>query len=166
MRRPSAAMVVAITALVSSLTGGAIAATVITSSSIKDGTIQLRDISPAARAALKGQRGPQGIDGLQGTPGAIGSAGASGVAGANGGFDPAKVTYVTSGQLSLASGNLGTATATCPAGTKVIGGGHLSSIANAGISEPLFDGTAWLVAVDNESGVTVLNSAFAVCAAP
>jgi hypothetical protein len=44
----------------------ATAAFVVTSKNIKNGTIQLVDISPRAKAALHGRRGPQGPKGVPG----------------------------------------------------------------------------------------------------
>jgi hypothetical protein len=46
--------------------GGSAAAFVVTSKNIKNGTIQLVDISPKAKKALRGQRGVQGPQGPQG----------------------------------------------------------------------------------------------------
>jgi hypothetical protein len=45
--------------------GGATAAFVVTSKNIKNGTIQLVDISAKAKKALRGQRGPRGPQGIQ-----------------------------------------------------------------------------------------------------
>jgi Collagen triple helix repeat (20 copies) len=59
-------------------------ATLITSKQIKDRTIQTRDISLQARAALKGERGPQGPQGAPGANGAQGNQGAQGAAGPQG----------------------------------------------------------------------------------
>jgi hypothetical protein len=81
---------VAVTALVCSTGATAITSALITSSQIKDGTIQLRDLSPAARVALRGQRGPEGPEGPagergpQGLPGATGPMGPTGLAGRDG----------------------------------------------------------------------------------
>src|SRR5262249_44963770 len=57
------------------LGGTAVAATLITSKQIKNGTIQTKDISRKARNALKGQQGPRG---LQGPPGSVTGATAGG----------------------------------------------------------------------------------------
>jgi len=46
----------------------AVAAGLITSKQIKDGTIQVKDINKEARASLKGTAGAQGARGLTGTP--------------------------------------------------------------------------------------------------
>lgn len=85
--RPSGSMLVAVIALVMALTGSAVAASLITSKQIKNGTIQTVDISKKAKKALKGARGktgPAGPQGAQGLPGAKGADGAAGTPGAKG----------------------------------------------------------------------------------
>jgi hypothetical protein len=73
----SPAMVVALAALFVSLAGNATAVTVslVTSKQIKDNTIQVRDLAPAAGTALRGRRGPAG------PPGPTGPRGSTGVTG-------------------------------------------------------------------------------------
>src|ERR1700709_154726 len=66
-RRVSPALVVAAVAVVLAGTGSAVAASIITSKDIKDGTIKLADISKSARKSLAGKVGPQGASGLNGT---------------------------------------------------------------------------------------------------
>jgi hypothetical protein len=77
-------MIIALIALVLAASGSAVAASIITSAQIKNGTIQLRDINSKARKALKGQTGPQGPAGAKGAPGAKGATGATGTTGARG----------------------------------------------------------------------------------
>jgi Collagen triple helix repeat (20 copies) len=79
--RPSGSMVVALIALVVATTGSAVAASLITSAQIKNGTIQTKDISKKALKALKGK---QGATGAAGAAGAAGPAGAQGPRGAQG----------------------------------------------------------------------------------
>ena len=93
-RRVSPAFVVGMIALSIALGGGtAIAAGLVTSAQIKNGTIQMIDIDPETKKALKGHRGatgaqgPQGAQGLvgqQGPAGATGNTGATGAPGAKG----------------------------------------------------------------------------------
>jgi hypothetical protein len=67
----------------------------------------------------------------RGTAGASRSAGGTGANGANGadgGFDPNKVSYVTGPATTIPANDIGTATATCPSNTIVIGGGFYTSI--------------------------------------
>jgi len=77
--RPSPATVIACAALLVSLSGNAAAFSgLITGKNIKDGTIQLVDLSPSARKALEGQRGPRGLEGSRGRRGPAGPAGGTG----------------------------------------------------------------------------------------
>jgi hypothetical protein len=83
LRRPSPALVLAIIALILATSGTSIAGTqvvnrLITSRQIKDGSIQLRDLSPRARRVLKGNRGLRGVPGRQGTAGTSGAKGDKG----------------------------------------------------------------------------------------
>ena len=56
--------VIAALAVALGITSGASAAFVVTSKNIRNGTIQLVDISPRAKAGLRGRRGPQGRPGI------------------------------------------------------------------------------------------------------
>jgi hypothetical protein len=60
--------------------------TLITSKQIKDGTIQLRDMAPATRGALRGIEGPPGVIGPRGLTGLQGPPGPAGKS-----FDPYKI---------------------------------------------------------------------------
>jgi Collagen triple helix repeat (20 copies) len=80
-RRFTPGLVVAMIALAVALSGSAMAAGLVTSAQIKNGTIRLIDLHPSTQDALEGKRGPAGP---QGTTGAQGPQGARGVAGANG----------------------------------------------------------------------------------
>jgi hypothetical protein len=82
-KRLSPATGIALLALFVALGGTATAAALITGAQIKNGSIQVIDLSAKARAALKGQRGPRGATGpagAQGLAGAQGPAGASATA--------------------------------------------------------------------------------------
>jgi hypothetical protein len=163
---PAPATVVAAIALFVALSGGAVAATLVTgadiknntvgSADIRNGTITLRDISPSTRTALAGRPGPRGIPGPQGIPGSQG---------APGGFNPAKVTYVVGPSQSLFPGDIVTVEALCPAGQRAIGGGHFS-IGNNFTSATIPGGGGWQVSVGNDTSIEITASAFAVCAAP
>jgi hypothetical protein len=149
--RVSPAMVVALVSLFVALSGVAAAGTValINGSQIKNHTIGLSKLTPAAIAALHGRPGP---------------------AGPAGGFDPNKVTYVqgttTTVQPFSSSGAAVTLTATCPAGSKAIAGGGFTSIAIVGASLASADGTSWSVIVINPYSNPLDGLfAFAVCAA-
>jgi hypothetical protein len=74
-RRVSPSLVVAIVAVVLAGAGSAVAARLITGKQIKNGTIQLVDLSPSAREQLSGARGPRGGVGPQGSQGPAGTPG-------------------------------------------------------------------------------------------
>jgi hypothetical protein len=116
MPRPSPALAVACIALFASLAGNAIAVThsLVTSKDIKDGTIQLVDLSPSARAALRGQRGPIGPQGPEGRQGLQGPQGPAG--------QPADPTQLAALQTRVAK--------ICATG-KVVNYAYLTSLYNA-----------------------------------
>jgi hypothetical protein len=127
--RPNPSMVVAFIALVVASGGTAVAATLITSKQVKDGTIQLVDISKAAKASLKGNAGASGAPGAAGAQGPQGPQGIAGPAG------PVNVLYQDGAPVvgTASTDELLEATATCPAGQVAIGGGTITS---AGIDVP------------------------------
>jgi hypothetical protein len=91
--------------------GGSAAAFVVTSKNIKNGTIQLVDISPRAKKALRGQRGfqgPQGPPGIQ------------------------AITEVQGPPTDVPAGQIGSALAACPEGQQPITGGFESLSAGTG----------------------------------
>jgi hypothetical protein len=90
--KPSGSLAVAFIALLVAMSGSAVAASLITSKQIKDGTIQVKDISKTARAqltakasaGLPGPQGPAGSQGPKGDGGAQGEKGATGQQGVPG----------------------------------------------------------------------------------
>ncbi|MEY2513927.1 MAG: hypothetical protein QOJ89_1285 [bacterium] len=103
------------------------AAKLITSADIKNGTIQLVDISTKARTSLAGATGATGSAGAKGATGAPGGAGAKGDTGATG--------------ATGATGTTGAAGATGPQGPQGAGGAAGSAGSNgtpgaAGVSGP------------------------------
>lgn len=75
-------LVAAAVLVVVAMSGSAVAASLITSKQIADGTIKLKDINKKTRAKLKGESGPQGPQGVQGPKGDQGAPGpATGPAG-------------------------------------------------------------------------------------
>jgi hypothetical protein len=163
-------LVIACLALLVSTAGGAYAgaSSLIGSKQIKDHSVQYVDLSKKAAAKLRGQRGPrgyQGPQGLTGSQGAPGLNGSQGAPGLNGGFDPNKLNYVTGPDTVIPAGELGGASAACPAGSKVLGGGFYESIGEAFGSGFTGDGNAWFETVDNISGIDITVNAYAVCAA-
>lgn len=71
--RISPSLVVAVVAVVLASTGSAVAARLITSKDIRNGTIQAADLSRSARDALSSRRGPRGAEGPPGVQGPAGS---------------------------------------------------------------------------------------------
>jgi hypothetical protein len=150
------AIIAAIVAAIISATAATAASTgLITGAQIKNGSVGLVDLSAKAKSALKGQRGPAGP---------AGAAGVQGIQGVAGGFDPAKVTYVTGPTRTFASGDIDFVRATCPANTKVLGGGYFSNIMHVAGSQT-FDGQNWSVLIDNDYAFSIDANAFAICGA-
>lgn len=118
--------------------GSATAAFVVTSKNIKNGTIQLVDISPKAKRALRGQQGPQGPQGIQ------------------------AITEVRSPISAIPPGLSGSATASCPAGQQPISGGFQGDISGMTITASRADPAlrAWVVSARN-SNPTVTGPLFA-----
>ena len=156
------AIIAAVIATVISATAATAASTgLVTGAQIKNGSIGLVDLSKSAKSSLRGQVGPMGPQGPQG-PG--------------GGFDPAKVSYVTGASVVIAPGGSATVTAFCPAGAKVTGGGFLSSVWTGDNpygslystdSGPRADGAGWQVYLYNSASApdNARVNAYAVCAA-
>jgi len=153
-RRPSPAMIVAVVALVSSLTGGAVAATLITSGDIaknavkskhiangkvknkdlKDNTIKTSKVRNGsllsedfqAGQLPAGEQGPKGDKGDTGDPGDPGADGADGATGPPGISGLERIVAPS----ALTSSDK-TVTATCPGDKKVVGtGGEINGAAN------------------------------------
>jgi hypothetical protein len=98
------------------ITGKQIANNSIAGADVKNGSLQSKDLSAKARAALKGAAGPQGAQGPAGPAGPSGAQGAAGAPGVSG-RDVVVETTPTNSDAEK------TALATCPDGKRVIGGG-------------------------------------------
>ena len=168
-KRITPATILAMIALFVALAGTATAGTaLITGAQIKNGSIGLADMSPKAKAALKGARGPQGPAGRMGPMGAAGLAGAQGVQGPAGGFDPNKITYVEGATITIAPQDAQSALVACPAGAKAISGGWVVISGGSEVfgSKSYNSGVSWSVLVWNDSEFTDATvTPFAVCAA-
>ncbi len=155
MQRPSPAMAVAVIALVAAATGGGYAAGgLVTSSSIRNGTIQLNDLSPALQKQVRtpGIRGPQGPIGPQGIAGAPGIA---------------AVEVTTAVSDNGAGAGFRNAVATCPAGKRLIGGGGgVEGVAGPQmtISQPTTDGRWRATGYASTNFGAWQVTAYAVCA--
>jgi hypothetical protein len=123
---------------------------------------------PAGPAGPQGDPGPAGADGAQGPAGPQGDPGADGAQGPQG--DPSISGYeVVRGPTVTGGGGTYTATATCPAGKKVLGGG--GSQGDFGYylddSRPNDDGSGWQVQYSPDSGDLHgggIGEAWAICA--
>jgi hypothetical protein len=167
---PSPGMAVAFIALLVALGGTAFAQTVlprnsvgprqirtnaVTSSEIRDRTIGLGDVSRRARAQLRGQRGPAGPPG---PPGAATTGGGT-----------AALTYVTA-PGTVPAESVTSATATCPAGQRVTGGGvRVDTASDSSVREtyPNINNTAWTARVGNDNLPAqgpAAYTVFAICA--
>jgi collagen triple helix repeat protein len=115
-RRPSGSMVIAIMALVLAMGGSAVAASVITSKQIKDGTIQTKDLSKKALKALKGKIGATGATGAPGPAGPQGPQGAQGVQGLKGDTGARGPSDVYSAADDTGAGDFDSISVTVPEG--------------------------------------------------
>ncbi len=136
------------------------------SSKVKDGSLRVRDFSRATRNALRGPQGPQGAQGPQGPPGPAGGGGGGGAAAVT---ITIAQTQGTVGPVGSDVATRASATAQCPTGYKVTGGGV--SLANAnnpeiaiGYSAPTGNGLSWTAAVDNDTSNPQTFTVYAVCA--
>ena len=151
--RVTPSMVVAMLALVIAVAGTATAASyIITKTS---------QIKPSVRRALKGNRGPRGLQGPQGAQGVQGAQGAPGSTGI------ASITVVdgpSSPYTGFSGGSaVASSTATCPAGSKAVGGAADASTIETSIST--FAGSTTYGAVsDNASNFSGALKAQVYCA--
>jgi hypothetical protein len=101
--------------------GGDVRNNSLTGKDVKNGSLQVGDLSRRARSALRGRRGPRGVPGARGAQGPPGPAGAAGAAG------PRGAAGATNTAIRVGPGSLGTDTAFCAAGERVVGGGGFAS---------------------------------------
>ena len=164
------ANVVASLALFAALGGSSYAAISITGKQVSDGSLSGRDVrngsltgkdvrgrSLLARHFKAGQlpAGPQGAAGPQGPKGDKGDTGSSGISGYQ--------RVVGAGPV-LNAGEHATATASCPAGKKVLGG-SASFDSGLRVDESYASETEWTVVMANPGPGAAGFSAIAFCAA-
>lgn len=137
----------------------ATAAFVVTSANIKNGTIQMADISTKAKRALKGNRGPRGFAGQDGFDGAPGPLGPQGPQGPPGIQRWRIINTSVSVPPNTASGAV---RATCGAGEVAISGGFIFAGFIIG-STPA--GESWIASGFNDVDVPLTLNVYAVCAA-
>lgn len=127
----------------------------VNSPKVRDGSLQAGDFAagtlPRGATGAQGPVGPKGATGANGATGATGATGASGVKGATGatGVTGTAVLFAGNGSSATDATDSKSATATCPAGTKVISGG--GAIVGAGLNSVAIDqdernnATSWKV---------------------
>lgn len=190
IRIPNKATCISIVALVFAVTGTATAAGLITGAQIKNNTvdsIDLRNNTVASQDVKNGSltsldvkdgtlktadfaagqltTGPVGPAGAPGAPGATGAAGPAGPAGASG-VSGLEIVMVSSANDSY---GLKVATASCPTGKRVIGGGGrlVGAPGFVALDESYPLGTTQYRAYGTEINATANNwrvDAFAICA--
>jgi hypothetical protein len=149
-----------VSAVVASTTATAATMALITGAQIKNGSVELVDLSAGAKRALRGKRGERG---RQGPAGPAGATGASGAPGAPGGFDPTKLQYITGPNVTVNPGQTGGAQAACPAGSTAVSGGFAATEGHVAYSETL-GGTFHAISVVNDTSIPVQIHATAMCA--
>jgi hypothetical protein len=96
----------------------------------------------------------------------MGPAGASGGQGPAGGFDPSKLTLVTSPVKNVGPGLVDSQTVSCPAGYVVLSGGYDNISGGTGViftTAPL-PPSSYRVGVTNTGPLTIQLTVYAVCA--
>jgi hypothetical protein len=131
----------------------------VTSVKVKNGSLLAADFKPGQLpAGPRGEKGEKGDAGAQGPKGDKGDTGAAGAPGISG------LQTILGAGVSVDPGQHGSASATCPAGKKVLGGGGGSEgtipITDLG---PINDGT-WIVTARNDTASPVSIKAIAICA--
>jgi hypothetical protein len=175
VKLPKPATIISIVALFISLTSGAYATrqALIGSPQIKDGSIQLVDISAKAKKALKGQRGPRGFRGANGAggtnglPGPQGAQGPQGAPGRDGGFDLSKVYRKGGPAIGIAPGSTASFEARCNPGDVAIEGEWVAdnNIGGKVVSAYLI-GDGFHMEVKNEEPAHITVFVFVTCAKP
>jgi collagen triple helix repeat protein len=139
----------------------------VTSSKVANRTLLAKDFKRGQLPhGIAGPQGLQGIQGLQGVQGLRGPRGLPGDKGDAGSPGISNYQVVTNGPHTLAKGITLTG-ATCPAGTKPLGGGldtYYSPVKTIESSAPT--DTGWTVTVYNpaETDPSVKYNAYAICA--
>jgi hypothetical protein len=162
LRKPTRLVAVSVVTALAVSGSAAVASSVITSANIKNGTIQVKDLSKKARTSLKGKRG---------SPGPAGSAGPQGAAGPPG---PVVLKYVVGPSVASSSVGQKYAATDCPAGFHVVGGGVVNSagtpqtmdVNSSAPTDNNSDGVpddGWFVDVDVLTANSVTIIPYAIC---
>jgi hypothetical protein len=150
------ALIAAVVSAAVAAASGTAATIVVTSKNIKNGTIQIVDISAKAKRAMKGNRGPRGSRGLRGVQGLQGAPGPAGAPG-----PPGVLSLSTAvNSVDVAPNAPGSVTATCPSGQRVVSGGfRFGGIVEQSSSS--LDG--WLIVGFNDLTTPTVLTALAYC---
>lgn len=140
------ALIAGIVAAVVAAASSTAATLVVTSKTIKDGTIQTVDLSAAAKRALKGNRGARGA---AGAPGQTGAQGLQGIQGPPGPAGIQRIKFIVSNPANMSPGQTGTAEASCPAGETAVSGGFALVGADAGVTQSVNLGSKWVAKAEN-----------------
>src|SRR5690348_4225077 len=157
--------VLGVIAVMLAMTGSAVAAAKITGAQIKDGTVTGKDIKNDSLTLSDLSAGA--VNDLAGTPGPAGPQGPAGPPGATVQASPqtSKLTRVQVTYASLGNSFSGGA-ATCPNGSRVVSGGFLHDVPDAGevfASGGAADGTSWIVGAYNYGTTSGTLTVFAYC---
>jgi hypothetical protein len=155
------AIIAAIVSAVVAAASGTAATLVVTSKTIKNGTIQLVDISAAAKKGLRGAKGARGAAGVPGPPGAQGAQGPQGIQGPPG---LQRVRLVTA-LVTMPSPSQRTAEAACAPGEVAVSGGYGLDSADAAVLQSYSNGRSWVVEGENPTPApSAILTAYAYCA--
>jgi hypothetical protein len=155
-------------------------ANAVNSAKVQDGALLRKDFregqllaGPRGSTGATGATGAQGPAGPPGPQGSVGSTGAPGAQGPPGGFDLAKISYVTGPTFAVVPTTTGLVVGNdtpCPTGNKAIGGGYTIFSADAVrvvLSEPSsHPESGWSMGFTNNSAGSVNVRITAVCIAP
>jgi hypothetical protein len=154
------ALIAGVVAAVVAAASGTAAGIVVTSKMIKNGTIQVVDLSAAAKKALKGNRGARGAAGAPGPAGPQGPQGLQGPPGVQ------QLRLVVSPTIAVPPNQLREAQAACPAGEIAVSGGYGLQGDAAAVVQSYGLGAAWSVKAENGFDATAdaQVAAYAYCA--
>jgi len=152
--------VVAVCAIVLSITGSATAAKLITGKQIKNNSLTGQDVKNGSLASADLSAGAR--DALKGNVGPAGPAGAPGPQGPAGPVNTAKATKVVA-TAAVAPGQTGSAAAFCPSGQNAVMGNWFGSIAHTAGAGMNNERTSYFLVVGNNSSITVSIEATAWC---
>lgn len=194
LRRPSPALVISLIALFVALGGTTYAATSLPRDSVGTAQIKPRAVTrgqiakgalaglrgrqgatgppgPQGDAGPKGDQGMPGIQGIQGPPGPKGDQGMQGVQGppgVQGDPGPTAIAYIASPLTKVAVGENATASATCPSGMVVTGGGvrpegDISVIGSDWLASTAPTPNVWVGTVENIGATDAYFYVDAIC---